>query len=255
MRYGISFLGAIPGRSQPSDASEMVTQILFGQIFWVLEVRKKWIRIRNASDRYEAWIDNKQWLEIEKKEFDYLLKHPGPLCSDLIGLVKWENEQLQSVPLSSNLPRLSENKGKLGDRWFEFLGSVNSKGKPREKIIANAKMLLNTPYLWGGKIPFGMDCSGFTQVVYAMAGIAIPRDASQQADIGQSLSFIEETTPGDLCFFHKDDTITHVGIILEDNHIIHAHGHIRIDRIDHQGIFNKDLRDYTHYLRLMKKIT
>jgi cell wall-associated NlpC family hydrolase len=127
--------------------------------------------------------------------------------------------------------------------------------KNKEQLIETALMYLNAPYLWGGKTPFGIDCSGFTQMVYRLNGFKLMRDASEQAKQGDALSFIEESTPGDLAFFdNKEGAITHVGIIMENNHIIHAHGKVRIDRLDQTGIYNADLRTYSHKLRVIKSI-
>jgi cell wall-associated NlpC family hydrolase len=116
-------------------------------------------------------------------------------------------------------------------------------------------MYLNAPYLWGGKTPFGIDCSGFTQMVYKLNGYHLLRDASQQASQGIPLSFIEESEPGDLAFFDNEEgNIIHVGIMMENNYIIHASGKVRIDRLDHLGIYNADTNRHTHKLRVIKKI-
>jgi len=122
-------------------------------------------------------------------------------------------------------------------------------------LAKTAYLFLNAPYLWGGRNLLGIDCSGFTQIVYKINGIPLDRDASQQALQGQTLSFIEESEAGDLAFF--DDTegnITHVGLLLEDHHIIHASGCVRIDRIDQSGIFNSETQSHTHKLRFIKKM-
>jgi cell wall-associated NlpC family hydrolase len=122
-------------------------------------------------------------------------------------------------------------------------------------LIDTAFLYLNSPYLWGGRTPFGIDCSGYSQIVYRMCGVDLPRDASQQAEVGDRLSFIEEATPGDLAFFDNNEgRITHVGILLGDNKIIHASGKVRVDRIDHQGIFNDEMHDYSHHLRLITRV-
>ena len=116
-------------------------------------------------------------------------------------------------------------------------------------------MYLNTPYLWGGKTPFGIDCSGFSQMVYKLNGYNLLRDAYQQATQGEILSFIEESEAGDLAFFDNEEgKITHVGIIMNDNYIIHAHGKVRIDRLDHFGIMNIDTMRHTHKLRIITKV-
>ena len=139
---------------------------------------------------------------------------------------------------------------------YKFDGPTTTGFTTKEKLVGNALIYLNTPYLWGGRSPFGIDCSGFTQVVYRLQGISLPRDAYQQAEIGTTLSFIEESEPGDLAFFDNNEgKIIHVGIILENNHIIHASGKVRIDRIDQQGIFNKEKGQHTHKLRLIKSIS
>ena len=123
------------------------------------------------------------------------------------------------------------------------------------ELIQKAYQFLNTPYLWGGKTPFGIDCSGFTQLVYKICGHSLLRDAKDQATQGEVLSFIEESEPGDLAFFDNEEgNIVHVGIIMNDYNIIHAHGKVRIDTLDHSGIYNVDTKTHTHKLRVIKKI-
>ena len=125
----------------------------------------------------------------------------------------------------------------------------------KAEIVHKGFLFLNTPYLWGGKTPFGIDCSGFSQMVYRINGYQLNRSAEEQSQQGDALSFIEESEPGDLAFFDNNEgVIDHVGIILKDNYIIHVNGEVRIDRIDHTGIFNTDKRLYSHQLRVIKKI-
>jgi hypothetical protein len=138
---------------------------------------------------------------------------------------------------------------------YQFEGLKATGIKAKSNIIATAYLYLNAPYLWGGKTPFGIDCSGFTQMVYKLNGYQLLRDASQQASQGEVLSFIEESEPGDLAFFDNEEGhIIHVGIILENNYIIHASGKVRVDRLDHLGIYNAETNRHTHRLRVIKKI-
>ncbi|WP_296316718.1 C40 family peptidase [Winogradskyella sp. UBA3174] len=248
MQYGICNLGIVPIRLEPSDTSEMVTQALYGDNFKVLEQRKKWSRIRFDFDNYEGWIDNKQYLEIDEFNYTEISKCEIKLSSDLIEFVSDTSNNLYPIPIGSNL-----NGIELLNHTFE--GNIISQKNKKPQVIDTSFLFLNSPYLWGGKTPFGIDCSGFTQMVYKLNGYKLLRDASQQASQGEALSFIEESEPGDLAFFdNAEGNIIHVGIIMEDNYIIHAHGKVRIDRLDHSGIYNTDKNIHTHKLRVIKKI-
>jgi len=248
MQFGICNLSILPLRLEPSDTSELVSQVLYGDIFKVLEQRKQWSKIRLAYDKYEGWIDNKQYLEITEDSYKNLNLETLKLSSDLVEFVQDENQLLNTIVLGSTLNGLG-----LLNHTFE--GVYVEKQNPKSEIISTAFKYLNSPYLWGGKTPFGIDCSGFTQMVYKLNGHKLLRDASQQASQGEALSFIEESEPGDLAFFDNNEgVITHVGIIMKDNYIIHAHGKVRIDRLDHSGIYNSDKRMHTHKLRVIKKI-
>ena len=248
MQYGICNLGIVPLRAEPSDESEMVSQVLYGDHFKVLEKRKKWSKIRLACDKYGGWIDNKQYLIISGQDYNSISKDARYLSQNLIDFVFDEQQQIIPIPLGSNLESL-----KLMNHSTEIQSQLFTRKK--SNILSTAFLYLNAPYLWGGKTPFGIDCSGFTQMVYKLNGFALLRDASQQAAQGEALSFIEESEPGDLAFFdNQEGHITHVGIIMEDHHIIHAHGKVRIDRLDHSGIYNVDIKKHTHKLRVIKKI-
>ncbi len=248
MQYGICNLSIVPVRIQPADASEMVTQILYGEYFKILEERGKWSRIRIAFDSYEGWVDNRQFIKIEESDFINLSTEPRKYSADLIEFLTDESRNLTAISLGSVL-----NSNSLLKNTFD--GSIISGVKAKANLVNTALLYLNAPYMWGGKTPFGIDCSGLTQMVYMLNGYSILRDASQQATQGEALSFIEESEPGDLAFFdNSEGKITHVGIIMHDNYIIHVNGKVRIDRIDHSGIFNVELRRHTHQLRVIKKI-
>lgn len=251
--FGICNLANIPLRIEPSDRSELVSQVLFGEHFSILEKNLKWSKIRLAFDDYEGWIDNKQFQFITEEQYEQLSKDSIVLNSDLIEYIAAPNNLLTPIPLGASLSFL--NYEAINTEKFSFEGLKISGIKPKSNLINMAFMYLNAPYLWGGKTPFGIDCSGFTQMVYKLNGYKLFRDASQQANQGEALSFIEESEPGDLAFFDNEEgNIIHVGIIMDDNYIIHASGKVRIDRLDHLGIYNADVNKHTHKLRVIKKI-
>lgn len=259
MKYGVSQLSIVPGRAEASDKSEMVTQVLFGEHYKIIEERAKWVKIRIAFDKYECWIDRKQAYEVNKETYDEIEQNKVWNCTtDLAGIASHINSgQLIPIVMGSTLPNFKEEKTRWAKEVFEYSGlfAPSDLGLDRSRIIDNAMMYLNAPYLWGGRSSFGIDCSGFTQAVYKIAGKKLPRDAYQQAEIGTTLSFVEEAEDGDLAFFDNEEgDIIHVGILLNENEIIHASGKVRIDKIDHQGIFNVDTGRYSHKLRLIKKI-
>ncbi|GAB2768704.1 C40 family peptidase [Salinimicrobium soli] len=247
MQYAICNLGIVPLRLEPSDTSEMLSQVLYGEYFKILEERGKWSRIRTAFDGVEAWIDNKQYQKVTEEHYQSAEISEGPLSGDLVDFVDTGN-QLLPVPLGSELHGLELLQ-------HNFSGNRMQGKRDKPKLIETAFLYLNAPFMWGGKTPFGIDSSGFTQMVYKLNGYKLSRNAADQAKQGESLSFIEESEPGDLAFFdNKEGVITHVGIIMNDNYIIHSDGRVRLDRIDHSGIYNAEMRRHTHQLRVIKKI-
>jgi len=212
MQYGIAFLSVIPLREEASDTSEQISQVLYGEHFKVLEHRKKWSRIRLGIDKYEGWIDNKQFIFCKEEEYQLLHKQTPKLVNNLVDFINGQNNELIPISLGANLNALSILK-------HSFDGDFSDSKQPKSKFIETALIYLNVPYQWGGKTPFGIDCSGFTQMVYLLNGHILKRDASLQATQGEPLSFIEESEPGDLAFFdNSEGKITHVGIMMEDNH-------------------------------------
>ncbi len=257
MKYGICHLSNVPCRLEPADTSEMVTQLLYGETVKIYEEKKKdWRRAKTAYDNYDCWIDIKQVTIITEEEFNTI--NSDFVSTELVDVIEKEGSKIVTpISLGSTLPNFNNSTINFAEEDFSFEGGfVNTlNGLAKENLVGNAMMYLNAPYLWGGRSPFGIDCSGFTQVIYKLNGFKLPRDASQQAKIGETLSFIEESESGDLAFFDNEEgNIIHVGIMLENNRIIHASGKVRIDRIDHQGIFNVDTNTYSHRLRLIKKV-
>lgn len=258
MHYGICNLSAVAGRLEPSDASEMITQLLFGEHFSILRKQGNWLYIRPAFDNYECWIDNKQYQEISLDTFNELESREITTAMELLYILEdKENNFYQPIAIGSSLPYFDGTSCNLEGFEYGYDGQTNTvkHGKFEDFLLSTAYTFLNAPYLWGGRSPLGIDCSGFTQVVFKCAGMKLERDAYQQAAQGQTLGFVGEARAGDLAFFdNQEGRIVHVGIILPNEKIIHASGQVRIDKLDHQGIYNEEKKEYTHQLRIIKRV-
>ena len=259
--YGISNLSSIPVRTEPKEKSEMCTQILIGEHFEIIEETEKWCKIKLNHDGYEGWIDAKMVTPLSAEEFTYLSTNFQPVTSDIFNIVQQVNHYRNFLIVAgSTLPHFNNNDStfKIADTAYRLEGNAviqSVEFDKRSRIINAALTYFNAPYQWGGRTPLGVDCSGLTQIAYKIAGIKIPRDASEQVLLGDHFSFVEEALPGDLAFFDNEEgNIVHVGIIWEKNKIIHSSGKVRIDNIDHAGIFNGETRRYTHQLRVMKRL-
>ena len=248
MKYGISELSIVPVRTEKNIASAMCTQLLYGEYFKVLENKKKRCRIRTIPDGCEGWVDNRQVRPLSKKEFLVLEKlKRTKLCADLVSFIEGETH-LTPIILGSRLNGLRLLK-------HSFDGEIVKLSVKKKALSTFALSYLNAPYLDGGKTPFGIDAPGLVQMVYRLYGKELPRTIEGQSKEGEVLSFIEESVQGDLAFFdNSEGELIHVGIMLEDHHIIHSYGKVRIDRIDHTGIFNREEKRYTHQLRMIKKV-
>ncbi|WP_136467990.1 C40 family peptidase [Flagellimonas onchidii] len=249
MQYGVCLLSVVSIRISPDDTTELVSQLLYGDYFKILESRKKWSRIRVAFDSCEGWVPNNQIALISENDFESLnTSSTKKLSSDIVSHICTEDGMLLPILLGSFISMTN-----LVGHTFE--GNSTHGQNPKSDLVDTALLYLKAPYQKGGKTPFGIDCSGFTQMVYKINGYTLKRSAEAQSTQGEALSFIEESEPGDLAFFdNHEGVIDHVGIILKDNYIIHVNGHVRIDRIDHTGIFNTDEKLYSHKLRVIKKI-
>lgn len=248
MKYGISELSIVPVRNEKNSDSAMCTQLLYGEFFKVLENKKKYCRIRTFPEGCEGWVDIRQIRPLSKKEFKYLenLKRVK-LCADLVSFIEVDN-QLIPIMLGSRLNGLKILAHDYDGEFVKF--SVKKKA-----LTPLALSYLNAPYLDGGKTPFGIDAPGLVHMVYRLYGKELPRTIEGQSKEGEVLSFIEESVAGDLAFFdNSEGELIHIGIMLEDHHIIHSYGKVRIDRIDHTGIFNRKENRYTHKLRMIKKM-
>jgi len=255
--FGVCRLALVPVRKDPDDRSEQTTQLLFGDHYEVLsfDLSKKWIRIRIFSDRYEGWMDYKQHHAITREYFDQIGHANYKITTDLSCDILYKKHPL-TILMGSIVPISNSELFKMEEQ-FAFNGESKSLGQKRdfEFMKSIAFKYLNAPYQWGGKSPFGMDCSGFIQMVYKINGYLLPRDTSQQVLHGQSVDGFHNSLPGDLAFFSNGkDGVSHVGLLLEDNKIIHASGQVRIDGIMEEGIVNTDTKVITHYLQGIRRI-
>lgn len=237
MNKGICIVTVAPVRAENSDRAEIVTEILYGESADILEVNKNWTKIKMHYDGYEGWMDTKQ---IKPVTEEYLANRKVTLITeDFSSVMTLDGKTLLSMGSEVEFPAVASRRSH----------------DVRESIALTAKEFLNIPYLWGGKSFFAVDCSGFVQLVYKIHNIKMPRDTYQQAEVGEALSFVEESQPGDLAYFENSEgKIIHVGIMLENQKIIHASGKVRIDILDSSGIFNKELNKHTHKLRVIKNV-
>ena len=206
MSYGIADLSIVPMRSEKSERSEMVSQILFGEVFEILEVDEKWVYVRMLHDRYEGWIDRKMYLEVTEEFIGKYKAEVSVLATEVFNIVVKDGDYGNKLVVSGSVFPFFDattKKMQIGGDTYTLVSKMKDVGidSLRDLIIGYALMYYNTPYLWGGRSPYGIDCSGLSQIVYRMAGIDLPRDASQQVTLGQNYSFLEEAMPGDLAFF------------------------------------------------------
>lgn len=256
--FGIINQSLVPVRKQPGDTSEMTNQLIFGELILVKSKLNDWLLIESIHDHYEGWVDEKQIKPLSKVEFDHLSEVDQAFTQSIMSMAHADrNHQPLYLTMGSRLFQYKEHLfNNLEGNYFFSGKTFNKPNHPQGKqMVDTALEYLHAPYLWGGRSVWGIDCSGLVQMAFLLNGINLPRDAADQSLQGNLIDFIHETKPGDLAFFdNQEEKIIHVGIVLSDNQIIHASGKVRIDTLDHQGIYNSDLKKYTHKLRLIKRL-
>lgn len=254
MKYAFVNVPAAPVRRKPLHRKEMINQLLFGEAVQILKTKGDlWVKIRGLHDGYEGWITNTL---IEEADEFTATTTSSFATMNLLDTLTVESKKI-NIPLGSSLPFFTEGKGKLGKTEYAFAGKVCKRDEqlPSAELVKElTQPWLNAPYLWGGRTPLGVDCSGFVQVVFKLMGIDMPRDAWQQAQAGRPVKKFSEVRTGDLAFFASKEDITHVGILLDNGEIIHASGKVRIDAIDKKGIISADTGKRTLRLRAVRRV-
>ncbi|MGL5893261.1 MAG: NlpC/P60 family protein [Bacteroidales bacterium] len=262
VKYAVVLTPLIPLRSNPEESAEQDTQLLFGELVTIQRVEGRWCLITNHNDNYNGWVDPKMLTPISESEFHSLISAPKAYISAPIAIIEHETveqsnpgiDQCSTIHLTygSILPGYNPNNSTLQVAGEIYKLSKTDVTYPvestNEAFVASAMKLQGAPYLWGGKSLLGCDCSGLTQVAASLVGISLPRNASQQAEIGEKIENLQKAKRGDLLFFAtSDNKVKHVAILLTPSTILHASGTVHIDTINENGDIESKITTYSHY--------
>ena len=257
MSYVICPVSIIPIRNSSSNKSEMISQLLFGELAEVLETKgRQWVKVRCAWDNFVGWVASNQLKPVTPSEFKRFQSEYA-YSLELFHTILAQDFCVPIV-MGAQLPGFDGMRFKLEEHYFTFSGQAvfpEHIDQGPEFVLKIARKYLHAPFLWGGRSPMGIDAPGLIQMVFKLCGVPMPREAEQQVFLGEAVDFVEQSRPGDIAFFeNKAGRITHCGIILPNHEVLHAYGSVRIDSIDHFGIYNRKQARYTHRLRVVKRM-
>lgn len=250
--FGIVIVSYSPLRRSNSDASEMVSQLLFGESVEISSIENAWAHIKCLADSYEGYMDSKHLILLNTTEMQQWNALPKTRMWNKENTLTATQANIRAtVYRGSIIPNASTFY--IGNIQFELL-ELPEKANTHLPAEELASTYLGTPYLWGGRGMHGIDCSGFTQQIAAFKGVSLLRDASQQVNQGVEVDFLDRKA-GDLAFFESDKgKIIHVGILKSKTRILHASGWVREDDIDEEGIYRTDIGKYTHKFRTLRRL-
>jgi hypothetical protein len=208
---------------------------LYGDLFTILKEEDNWYYVEILDDTYKGWINYSQLKKISEKDFKKLQKTKTEFLHNISTEIETFSGKM-TISIGSKISYCNFLNHKLIKNFKNKVCSIEE----------TARKYLNTPYLWGGKTSSGIDCSGFTQMVFKLNNIELKRDAYQQAQQGKEIK-LNCAKEGDLVFF-GENKITHVGILINKNEVIHAFGKVRIDKINENGIINNENKELSHRL-------
>ncbi len=256
--FGICSVPVASAYASPGHRSAIVTQFLAGEKVEVLELEDPWLLVLGLNDKTRGWVDRKMFEELVELEDNAFSKPIAGVISAPLYCARDQFGRNFCLPAGSRLYIHGSSIAVAPGRNLEAEVRdhlVMPAFKSRKDIVTTALFFNGAPYLQGGKTVFGMDSPGLLQIACCLNGIRIPRLLDDQVEIGNVVSFSEEALPGDLAFFENTDgAISHAGIVMDGGRIVHAYGDVRVDLLDHEGIFNKYTRQYTHKLRVIKRI-